>query len=215
MKNKYFLFTLIIMICCFNFVKVSGSNKPLHGKIIYLDPGHGGIDPGATYKDIKESNINLAICLKLKEKLEYEGAIVYLTRDGDYDLSSINARRRKKSDFDNRIKLINNSNADMYISIHLNSTASSNWHGTQIFYDNINKNNKKIAELFSSYLNLKRKPIEIKNMYLNKNIKIPGVLIEVGFLSNYYDRTNLLTAEYQDKIANQIVKSVINYYNKK
>ena len=213
MKNKYFLFSLIVIICCFNFVKVSGKTKPLTDKVFYLDPGHGGIDPGATYKNIKESDINLSICLKIKEKLEKNGAIVYLTRMGDYDLSAIGAKRRKKSDFDNRIKLINNSNANMYISIHLNSINSSTWSGMQIFYDDINKNNKKIAESISSYLKLDRKTSQINDMYLNKNIKIPGILIEVGFLSNYYDRMNLVSDEYQDKFANQIVKAIINYYN--
>ena len=213
MKNKYFLFSLIVIICCFNFVKVSGKTKPLTDKVFYLDPGHGGIDPGATYKNIKESDINLSICLKIKEELEKNGAIVYLTRMGDYDLSAIGARRRKKSDFDNRIKLINNSNANMYISIHLNSINSSTWSGMQIFYDDINKNNKKIAESISSYLKIDRKTSQINDMYLNKNIKIPGILIEVGFLSNYYDRMNLVSDEYQDKFANQIVKAIINYYN--
>lgn len=214
MKNKYFLFALIIMICCFNFAKVSGIDKPLIGKVIYLDPGHGGLDPGATYKDIKESDINLSICLNLREKLEYAGATVYLTREGDYDLSSIKARRRKKSDFDNRIKLINDSKADMYISIHLNSTNSQTWSGMQIFYDKVNDNNKVIAEYLTNYLKLDRKAQQIRNMYLNKNIKIPGILIESGFLSNSYDRQRLISPEYQDEIANQIVKAIINYYNK-
>ena len=101
----------------------------------------------------------------------------------------------------------------MYISIHLNSINSSTWSGMQIFYDDINKNNKKIAESISSYLKLDRKTSQINDMYLNKNIKIPGILIEVGFLSNYYDRMNLVSDEYQDKFANQIVKAIINYYN--
>ena len=202
------------MICCFNFSKVAGVEKPLVGKVIYLDPGHGGLDPGATYKDIKESDINLSICLNLREKLEYAGATVYLTREGDYDLSSIKAKRREKSDFDNRIKLINDSKADMYISIHLNSTNSQTWSGMQIFYDDNNKDNKKIADFFTNDLKLERKTQKISNMYLNKNIKVPGILIEVGFLSNHYDRQRLISEEYQDEIANQIVKGVINYYNK-
>lgn len=201
------------MICCFNFAKVAGTDRPLVGKVIYLDPGHGGLDPGATYKDIKESDINLSICLNLREKLEYAGATVYLTREGDYDLSSIKAKRRKKSDFDNRIKLINDSKSDMYISIHLNSTNSSTWSGMQIFYDDVNKDNKKIAEFLTNSLKLERKTQKINNMYLNKNIKIPGILIEVGFLSNHYDRQRLISPEYQDEIANQIVKGIINYYN--
>lgn len=213
MKNKYFLFSLIIVICCFNFVKVSGQDRPLLGKKIYLDPGHGGVDPGAIYKDIKESDINLSICEILREKLELAGATVYLTREGDYDLSKIDAIRRKKSDLENRVKIINQSNVDMYISIHLNSTTSSSWHGMQIFYDNVNKENKEIANKLTESFNTKRKAQKISGMYLNKNINIPGVLIEVGFLSNYHDRLNLISKDYQIEFANQTVNAIINYYN--
>ena len=190
-------------------------NNRLAGKIIYIDPGHGGRDPGANYKDIKESDINLSICLILREKLEMEGATVYLTREGDYDLSSIYTSRHKKSDLSNRINLINKSNADMYISIHLNATPSSKWHGAQVFYDDVNKENKKIAEVISNKLNTDRNISEIKGMYLNKNLKVPGVLIEAGFISNASDRKKLLDKNYQIKLSEQIVEGVIYYFNEK
>jgi len=81
------LFLLIVMICTFSFLKVRGEEMPLVGKIIYLDAGHGGVDAGATYKDILEKDINLSIVKLLALKLESLGATVYLTRYGDYDLS--------------------------------------------------------------------------------------------------------------------------------
>ena len=85
---------------------------PLLNKVIYIDPGHGGKDPGSIYKDIFEKDINLEICLKLKKELENKGARVYLTRDGDYDLSTPNTTTRKKAcqerrTFSNKVATIN------------------------------------------------------------------------------------------------------------
>ena len=145
MKKYYALFILILLLFSFNFVSATKqqNNLKLIGKVIYLDPGHGGADPGTIYKDIYEKDINLEICLKLQKVLEQEGAIVYLTRYGDYDLSN-NSYSRKKSDLNNRAKIINKSGADIYISIHLNSISSSTWRGAQVFYDDINPQNKEI-----------------------------------------------------------------------
>ena len=86
MKNKI-LFLFIFLFSLFTFGIVRASILPLFGKVIYLDPGHGGPDPGAVWGNIYESQINLEISLKLQEELEKNGAIVYLTRYGDYDLS--------------------------------------------------------------------------------------------------------------------------------
>lgn len=212
MKNKYFLFLLVLVLSLFSFIKTDGKERPLLGKVIYLDPGHGGRDPGTNYQNIKESDINLDICLILREKLELAGATVYMTREGDYDLSSISTNTKKRSDLTNRISAINSSNADMYISIHLNATTSSKWRGAQVFYDDINNQNIKIADELTKSLETKREYQEIKNMYLNRSIKVPGVLIELGFLSNYYDRELLLKQEYQEEIADKIVKGIVNYY---
>ena len=96
-KNKiYTLLILIISISIFTIINAKAKELPLTGKIIYIDPGHGGIDPGSIYKNIYEKDINLSICLKLKKELEKSGAQVYLTRDGDYDLSTPNTSTRKK-----------------------------------------------------------------------------------------------------------------------
>ena len=95
--------------------------------------------------------MNLEISLKLKDKLEKDGAIVYLTRDGDYDLSN-GAIERKKNDLYKRVLLINNSGCDMYLSLHLNATKSNNWYGAQVFYDDINKNNIELAKIMQKQL---------------------------------------------------------------
>lgn len=193
------------------------SNMTLVSKIIYLDAGHGGPDPGTVYKNIYEKDINLEIVKKLAFVLEQEGAICYLTRYGDYDLSNNYAISRKKSDLNNRAKIINESDADIYISIHLNSIESSTWSGAQVFYDDVNIKNKDLAilmqQILSEDLKTKREVNEINNMLLNRKITIPGVLIEVGFLSNPNDRYKLQQSDYQYKIAESIKRGIVKYFN--
>lgn len=211
------LLLFLLSLCSFNFINANNSqyNLDLLGKVIYIDPGHGGKDPGTIYKDIYEKDINLEICLKLQKVLESEGAIVYLTRYGDYDLSN-NSYSRKKSDLNNRAKIINESGADIYISIHLNSISSSTWRGAQVFYDDVNEKNIDIANLFQEQLkqDLKttRKVKEISTMLMNRKIKIPGILIEAGFLSNPNDRYLLRQDDYQYKICNSIRNGLIKYF---
>lgn len=208
------LFLLIISLCSISFVKANqtNSNLDLFGKVIYLDAGHGGVDPGCVYKDIYEKDINLSIVLKLEKMLEAKGASVYLTRYGDYDLSTINAYGRKKSDLNNRARIINESKADIYISIHLNSINSSNWSGAQVFYDDVNKQNKVIAEVMTESLKTKREFEEISDMLLNRKIKVPGVLIEAGFLSNPNDRYLLKQESYQEKLCENITSGILKYF---
>lgn len=212
---KYKLLLLFIL-TLISFYKVNAymTEAPLLGKVIYVDPGHGGVDPGAYYKKIYEDNINLKISLKLRDKLESLGAIVYLTRDGDYDLSNPRAALRKRSDLSNRANAINKSNADLYLSIHLNASTSTGWRGAQAFYDDVNPMNKEIAEKFQKYFNKylysKRKAKEIKDLYMYKRINVPGLLLEVGFISNPNERYVLQQNWYQEKIVNTISKCVLD-----
>ena len=155
---------------------------------------------------------NLEIVKILAYKLESNGATVYLTRYGDYDLSNIGVRYRKKSDLYNRAKIINNSSADIYISIHLNSTTSSVWSGAQVFYDDINSKNILLAKKIKESIDTKREIQEINNMYFNKLVTKPGVLVELGFLSNSKDRNNLINEGYQNRITDMIVDGIINYF---
>jgi len=207
------LFLFVLTLCTFQFV--SAKESYLLGKIIYIDAGHGGRDPGAIYKDLKESDINLDITNELKIELEKQGAIVYQTRIGDYDLSKINTTNHKKSDLTERAKIINESNAEIYISIHLNSDPSPTWQGAQIFYTNKNKENKKIAEIiqekFKKNIKSNRKIKQLKNMYMFDRIKKPGILVEAGFISNENDRYKLKQKEYQQKIAQTITEGIIEY----
>ena len=212
-QSFHFIFLIIVNICVFHFVKVNSTSLPLVGQIIYLDAGHGGVDAGANYKHILEQDINLSIVKILASKLENMGATVYLTRYDDYDLSNIGVKYRKKSDLYNRAKVINESNADIYISIHLNSTPSSVWNGAQVFYDDVNSENILLAQSLTDSLNTKREVSEISTMYFNRLVQKPGVLVEAGFLSNSKDRNNLINESYQEKLSDMIVTGIVNYFD--
>ena len=216
--KKYERIILFIILSILFITKSYAKELPLLGKCIYIDAGHGGKDPGAIYKDIKEKDINLIYSKKIGEILEKFGATIYYIREDDYDLS-ITTKRRKKSDLSNRVDLINNSNCDMYLSIHMNSESTGLWYGPQIFYNNINKNNKKIAEITQKSLkkeNLSSRKISlINNAYMYDKIKIPGILIEVGFISNSSDRYKILDSEYIDKFSRNISFSIIQYFSNK
>ena len=216
--NNIVLFIFLIILFSFYKVEAFVKDYSLLGKVIYLDAGHGGADSGAISNNIYEKNLNLEIVDKLESELLSRGAIVLLTRDGDYDLSTTNINR-KKDDLYSRVKLINNSNCDMYISIHLNSTTSTKWRGLQIFYSSINENNKLLAETINNSLIKDIKNVrEIKksnNYYMYKNITVPGILIEVGFLSNPNDKYLLKQEEYQYKLVSSITDGIVTYFTTK
>lgn len=202
-----------------NYVGAFENTTPLLGKVIYLDAGHGGADPGALYKNIEEKDINLEITNILEEELSKLGAIVYQTRYGDYDLSVPYAGDRKRSDLTRRAKIINDSKCDLWLSIHLNAESSSNYQGAQVFYDDVNEDNERLAkffqEAFKKKLYSRRKYKEIKTILLNRKVERPGVLLEVGFLSNPNERYLLKTKTYQKKLSNIITNGVLQYFETK
>ncbi len=210
------IIVFFIVISSFYVVQSLEFNDNLIGKLIYVDPGHGGADPGAIYKNIKESDINLSVSKKLKKNLEKLGATVYIIRDGDYDLSSTTISR-KRSDLYNRIQLINNSKVDLYISIHINAEPTTLWYGAQTFYYPSNKNNiilaKHIQDCLAKSTSTKREISRINDTFMYTNIRVTGVLIELGFITNYQDRTKLINDEYQEKLVTAVSKGIISYFN--
>lgn len=218
--NKYkSLIIIMFFIFAFSISKVYASVNDLSllGKVIYLDAGHGGVDAGAESNKIKEKDINLVLVKKLEKVLGGMGAVVYLTREGDYDLSK-STINRKRSDLANRAKLINDSNADIYISIHLNSTTDSRWRGLQIFYNNVNSENQVLAKTMDNVIRKNLSNVrEVKqenNYYMYKRINVPGILIEAGFISNSSDNYILRDSNYQDKLVNNIALGIVEYLNK-
>lgn len=209
--KKYFIFMLISLLLLTSGVVYSHEiDSRLVGKVIILDAGHGGKDRGTSVNGVYESDINLSLVFRLKKELSKHGVDVILTRDGDYDLSEPDATRRKKSDFDNRIKLINDSGADLYLSIHMNYLDDSRYYGAQVFYTD---GNEVLASNIQSNLDspLKEKKL-ISSIYMYKKLKVPGVLIECGFLSNDRERSLLQDSDYQDKLVDAIIEGLLEYY---
>lgn len=148
--------------------------------------------------------------------LKDDGAIVYLTRYGDYDLAVSDAWNRKRSDLSRRANIINRSECDLYLSIHLNAEDSGTLHGAEAYYDTINPENEKIAKIFQEEfkknLNTDRDYKENSTKYLQRRVSRPGVLLEVGFLSNSSERALLKSDTYQNKLANVIRGAVKRYF---
>ena len=186
----------------------------LNNKIIYLDAGHGGKDNGASVDNILEDSINLSISNYLLEELMRLGAYVLMSRTGDYDLASLYQKNRKREDLNNRVKYINKSNPDIFISIHLNIYSSSSVTGAQVFFQN-NENSKHLANVIQSKfnkLNKKDKKSKKGDYFILNNSKPVGVLIECGFLSNDAERNKLTDSNYQQKIANVISEGIVDYF---
>lgn len=215
----YVFFSFLVLVCLVSFGQAKTVKEPLYQKTIFLDAGHGGPDSGALYRNIYEKDINLSIVKKLEKKLKEKGATVFLTRDGDYDLSVPYTINRKRSDLSRRSNMINRSLCDLYISIHLNADTSTTYHGAQVFYDSKVKENKKIAELIQEdlkqYLYTTREAKEKNDMYLFHRLEKPGVLVEIGYITNPNDRYLLTQDNYQDKVANVLTNSVIRYFYRK
>lgn len=184
-------------------------------KTIYIDPGHGGKDNGASVENVLEDNINMKISGYLMELLIDSNSHVLISRTGDYDLASLYQKNRKKEDLKNRTNYINSSKADIFISIHLNTFSSSNVNGGQTFYQNDEKS-KKLANCIQNEFNQLsslNKKAKLGDYYILNNTRPTGVLIECGFLSNPKDRVNLNSENYQRKVANTIYRGIIRYFS--
>ena len=172
--------------------------------------------------DVTENTINLSITLKIKALLENDSATIILTRNdenGIYDSSAKTINEKKKSDFKKRVEIGNSSNADIFVSIHLNNIPQPQYYGAQTFFKKNDKLSIKLAQNIQTSLveniknNNKRRALVISNKYLMDNIKIPIVTVECGFLSNLEENQLLTTNEYQDKLAYAIYLGIINYFN--
>jgi N-acetylmuramoyl-L-alanine amidase len=195
---------------------------PLSGKLIILDPGHGGPDTGASSRDgLLEDEVALKIALYLRDYLQEAGSFVVMTRETDVDLAQPGTQalsKRKAEDLVKRIHLIQQKNADIFISIHLNAIPSKRWRGAQTFYNPAREENKKLASFIQSEMirnleNTKRFPEQKADIYILKYSPIPTSLVEVGFLSNPDEAKMLGSVEYQKKIAAAIYYGIIGYYS--
>lgn len=218
-SKKYMFFILLSFIigtCLLSKVDAITNELPLFGRVIFVDPGHGGRDPGTMYGKIEEKDIVLEISKVLQEELSKKGAIVYMTRETDEDLSSQWDARKKRGDLYRRILMYKKYNAELYLSIHINYYSNSRESGAEVLYNPINPENKIFGEIlmnnFKTALGSRRK-LKQTDLYMYKNTTVPGVLIECGFLSNPNERYLLQRKDYQQKLSKIITDSVITYFN--
>lgn len=170
---------------------------------------------------ISEASINLKIALKVQNLLEQAGSTVVLTRTdehGIHDLDKKTLREKKVSDITNRVKIGNESEADIFVSIHLNKIPQSEYWGWQTFFKKGNEKSEKLAMNLQQGLNEtiqkenKREPLKIENVYIIEHVEIPTAIVECGFLSNEEEKKLLEQEEYQNKLAWGIYIGIMGYF---
>lgn len=189
-------------------------------RVIVVDPGHGGIDPGVVGKNgVYEKDITLAVSKKLAANLGQAGAMVLMTREADNDLSdstTLGAAAKKKEDLQRRVALANDNKADLYLSIHVNSFQSPDRRGAQTFVQPGREQSLKASRYIQDELarllrNTTRQPVEV-DYYVTKNTTMPAVVVEIGFLSNDAEAKLLEDPVYQGKVAWAIYAGVVKYF---
>ena len=202
-------------------VKVNAT--PITNKTIVLDAGHGKPDEGAVgFTGTTEEAINLQIVLKLQKLIEQSGANVILTRsdeNGIYSADSMSIRSKKVSDIKNREEMVKNSNADIFVSVHLNKYSDSKYSGWQTFYKPNDEKSKQLADKIQEELNNNisennnRIPMVIKGVYLIDHIDLPSTIVECGFISNPEEEQELKSDEHQSKLAWGIYIGIQKYFS--
>lgn len=188
----------------------------LTGKIIVIDPGHGGVDGGAVSAlgDF-EKEITLQIGNKIANRLRTVGAAnVVMTRDRDIDYYT-RGRGGKRNDLERRLEIIQENQAGLLISIHANAIKGKQWTGAQVFYHPTSEEGKKLAGSIQAHLKdfppgnkRKEKP---EDYYILRKSTIPAVIVEVGFLSSPDEAGRLKNEGYQEQLAEAIFRGIVQY----
>ena len=190
------------------------------GMRIVLDAGHGGIDGGVTGRGtgVKESDVNLAITLKLKTKLEEMGFDVVLTRKTDAGLYDTTAKGFKRRDMEKRKSIIQNAAPTLVLSIHQNYYSSATSRGAQIFYDASSEKSYRLASVLQEKLNgmyalegVKERKEMTGEYFILRCADCPSVILECGFLSNAKDEKLLTSESWQGRLAETIAAGVMQY----
>lgn len=200
------------------FTEVEPEERPYSGCIVVVDAGHGGKDPGKVgVNGTLEKDINLEIALLLKDELEGVGITVVLTRYDDSGLYDTNSSNKKMQDMRARLSIIEESKADLVVSIHQNSFGDASVRGPQVFYYETSENGANAAEFVQNALN---EDLEIArprvqkgndNYYLLTKCSKVMVIAECGFLSNPEEENLLNDKEYQQRIAEAIKRGICKY----
>ena len=222
--------SLLLVICiltllvCNTFSNASTETVSVQtGRVIIIDAGHGGEDPGAIgVNGTYEKDINLAISMTLGEELKSRGYTVVYTRTEDkmLYLPEENIKgMRKISDLKNRCKITAEYENCIVISIHMNSYGASQYSGLQVYYSDENEESRVLASKIQNSVKKELQPDNNRNiksgksLYLLENSSGTAVLIECGFLSNEKECARLSEKEYQKQLSFSIICGIIEYMN--
>ena len=221
LKGKY-IFYILLLVCALLilvfFPKTNFTTNKSDVFCIVIDAGHGGIDGGAVgEKGVSESQLNLDYALELKKLCESVGIKVVLTRCDMNGLYSPLASNKKRSEMEQREKIINSSNADAVVSIHMNSFSLSSSKGAQVFYKEGDDGGKVFAENVQEELvkNIEnsRKTALVVDYYVLNCCKMPAILVECGYLSNPEEEQFLCDKSYKEKFCKVLLQGVIKFFN--
>lgn len=187
------------------------SGSAVKNRIIILDPGHGGKDPGAVKESYTEKAIVLKVSNLVRQKLVAAGATVKMTRTGDTYPS-----------LEDRVAYTKNNFGEIYVSVHVNSATSSSAKGTETFYNISTGDQYAEDQLLAKYINneivskanMTNRGVKEGPFYVIRNMIIPSVLVELGFISNTEDRNKLINDKYVEIFAQAIYTGIVDYYSK-
>ena len=184
-------------------IKLALHSSPLINKLVVIDPGHGGSDPGAVVGNVNEKDLNLDVALRLKYLLEANGVRVVMTREDD---TFVNLYARAG--------IANEVDADLFISIHHN-TATSSASGTEtLYYPDPEK--KLFAQALQDAVVRQtgfpsRGIVERPGIVVTRETKMPSALVEVGFMSNKNELAIMMTDEFKNQVAQGLLQGIVDY----
>lgn len=194
-------------------IEEAESNR-LSGKIICLDPGHGGSDPGAIGEaGTLEKDNTLAISLSLKDKLEANGATVVLTRDSDTDITYPGASNN--DELGARVDIANETNADVFISIHNDAFTNSASSGTTTFHYGDTESIElatQVQKCLTVNLGTKNRGVQFASFYVIRYADMPSILVETAFITNPEEEVLLASQDGRTKAAESIFEGIVKYF---
>jgi len=209
-----FVTSVLVFLLTFNFTTTiySTGYSPLAGKVIVIDPGHGGIYPGAVINGVREADITLAVARKLRYRLIRSGAMVILTRVSDTNVAG--PRTSRTTDLQARVNIARFSQANIFVSLHANSTPDSRTAGAISFFP-VGRSSH-LAQVIQQSLiwetHATNGGVRPADFYVLKNNPVPSALIEIGFLTNPIESSHLTNALYQNQLADGIYSGIYCYF---
>lgn len=188
-------------------------SSALRGKVIVIDPGHGGSNPGAVANNTREADNNLAVSLKLRDKLTAAGAKVIMTRQSDRTVAPEGSSLSQE--LEARVNIAETNNADIFVSIHSNSNPDPSVYGTMTFYPS-GKSSKLALEVQDNIIKetgADDKGTSAATFYVLRNTSMPSILVEMGFVSNASEAGKLQDDNYRNKIAQGTFAGITKYFN--